>query len=83
MKGPGGIQTCDHCDDPHIVERVDSRAGRVRLCLSCSLLWFPGKSVAWWEARHTGFIDHVEARLKWAREREEARNIAALQGAFG
>ena len=63
---------CHHCEVGVPVERIESRRGKViALCLECVLLWFPGKTVEWWEACHTPFLDHVDEALRRSREKEK------------
>ncbi|MFH1486623.1 MAG: hypothetical protein ABIH46_11175 [Chloroflexota bacterium] len=70
---------CCHCEVGVPVERIESRRGTVlALCLECVRLWFPGKTVEWWEARHAPFLDHVDMALRRSREKEAARNMEAL-----
>lgn len=45
---------CWHCETGRPIEYID----RIALCLECVMLWFPGRSVEWWEARHTHYADH-------------------------
>ena len=61
---------CHHCPDGHPVEYIESRAGRIALCLECVLRWYPGKDAAWWEERHAPFRDHVDLALKRSFKKE-------------
>lgn len=73
---------CHHCVVGVPVEHIESRRGKVlALCLECVLLWFPGRTVTWWEARHTVFLDHVDEALRRSREKETARHLKALVAA--
>ena len=63
-------QGCFHCEVGIPIEEVRSKAGRVKICLECCLLWFPGRSVAWWEARHAHLSDHVEDALQRSFDKE-------------
>lgn len=51
---------CDHCETGVPVEKIKSRLGVVELCLECVMLWFPGRTVAWWEGHHVPFSDHLD-----------------------
>ena len=42
------------------------------LCLRCSLAWFPGRDVVWWELRHTPFLDHLEEAFARDKEKYQA-----------
>jgi len=65
---------CDHCEVGRPIERIKTRAGHVvKLCLECVRLWFPGRSVDWWEERHAPFRDHVGDALDAAIKNELAR----------
>lgn len=67
---------CAHCLVGRPIEKVNSRYGLVELCLECVLLWFPGRSVAWWEERHAPYRDHLSDAVKRSEERELERAIA-------
>lgn len=69
---------CWHCEVGVPVERIESRRGVIALCLECVLLWFPGKTVEWWEARHRPFRDHVGEALKRSRKKEWLDHVKAL-----
>lgn len=62
---------CGHCEVGVDIEEIETKDGvRVRLCVECVLLWFEGKDIAWWEANHAPFRDHVSDRIRAARKRE-------------
>ncbi len=64
---------CSHCERGAPITYVQPRRGRlIALCLECTMLWFPGKSIEWWEARHAPLRDHVDDKLKAAIEKELA-----------
>lgn len=73
---------CTHCEPGHPVETIQVGRGKhkviITLCLECVMLWFPGKTVAWWEARHAPFKDHIAAALRKAAAKERQQNDAAL-----
>ncbi len=57
-------QGCDHCEVGVPIEYVQMPSGQVvQLCLECVMLWFPGWTVADWEARHAPYRDHLSDRL--------------------
>ncbi len=62
---------CTHCERGKPIEQIEGRLGRqIMLCLECVLRWFPGRSVAWWEARHAHLSDHVEDALQRSFDKE-------------
>ena len=71
---------CAHCEVGRPIERIEVGRGRrklvIELCLECVMVWFPDKTVDWWEARHAHFQDHVEAALKRSRQKEAERAVA-------
>ena len=76
---------CAHCEIGHPIEKIQLGRGKsklvIELCLECVMLWFPDKTVDWWEARHAPFKDHVGDALKRAREKERKENEAAMLAA--
>jgi len=52
---------CDHCEMGKPITEVWSRAGTVRLCLECTMLWFPGRDGQWFEERHTSLSKHKKS----------------------
>lgn len=75
-------QGCSHCEDGHPIEQIQVGRGErkvvINLCLDCVMLWFPDKTVEWWEARHAEFADHIGQALKRAAAKERTRNYDAL-----
>ncbi len=61
---------CNHCEVGRPIERIKSRAGLIKLCLECVLLWFPGRAAGWWEERHAPYSDHLGDSLDAAAEKE-------------
>ena len=70
---------CSHCETGYAIEEVRSPAGTVHLCLECVMRWFPGKDVAWWEARHAPLLDHVEMALRRSLARDLAQAAASSE----
>ena len=70
---------CQHCETGVPVEKIKSRAGFIRLCLECVLLWFPRKSVSWWEARHAPMADHLSDKIEKMVCLEFQRALAAAR----
>ena len=64
---------CDHCETGVPITRV--RYGRciVDLCLECTMLWFPGKTIEWFETQHAPYRDHLGRALEKAFEAQLAR----------
>ena len=77
MQAPLG-RGCQHCEPGVPVEKVKSRAGFIHLCLECVLLWFPGRAVDWWEARHAPFVDHVRNAIFWANKDAGHQAVSAI-----
>ena len=72
---------CDHCPWGRPITEVHFRGGRVRLCLRCTLAWFPGRDAGWFEERHAPVRDHLGARLRRAIKRELRQAMqSTLQG---
>ena len=67
---------CRQCVDAPPITTTESRAGKVRLCLACTLRWFPGRSADWFETRHAPLSDHLADKMRRAAEREKAANDA-------
>lgn len=78
---------CTHCEVGYPVEKIQVGRGKrkvvINLCLECVMLWYPDKTVDWWEARHAPFRDHVGDALKRAAEKERKEIEAALLAAAG
>lgn len=66
---------CGHCEVGYPITRVESKAGKVDLCLECTLWWFPGKHSDWFEERHLPFLDHIGQLLKRAIEIEKGKRL--------
>lgn len=73
---------CEHCEVGVPIEKIQLGRGKRKvvfeLCLECVMLWFPDKTVEWWEARHAPFKDHPGDALKRAAEKERKENEAAM-----
>lgn len=69
---------CTHCELGVPVEKINSWAGFINLCLECVLLWFPGRAVDWWEAHHAPFRDHVTNAIKRANENAGKQAVSAI-----
>ena len=67
---------CRNCIYAPPITIVESHAGTVRLCLQCTLRWFPGQAADWFEAHHRPFSDHLADKMRRAGEREIAANKA-------
>ncbi len=69
-------QGCNTCLDGVPITVVLTFHGGVthrhQLCLQCTLLWFPGKTVDWWEERHTPYEDPRTGIRKRNQERIDA-----------
>ena len=77
MDAPQG-RGCDHCEDGIPITFTKSRGRKISLCLECTMAWFPGRSVEWWESRHRPYRDHVKDRMAEAGRKEHERNAEAL-----
>ncbi len=70
---------CDHCVVGRPITYVENRGGRkLSLCLECTMWWFPGRDITWWEDRHQPFKDHVREALKRAGAAELERCYQAM-----
>lgn len=52
---------CAHCEPGTPITKVQCRGVVFRLCLSCTLGWFPGRGADWFEERHAPFRDHTRS----------------------
>ncbi|KKL24972.1 hypothetical protein LCGC14_2409970 [marine sediment metagenome] len=69
---------CQHCEPGVPVEKIKSRAGLIHICLECVRLWFPRKSVDWWEERHAPFADHASNAIKIANKKAYDQAVSAV-----
>jgi hypothetical protein len=69
LTAPQGLG-CDHCERGHPITTVESKYDRVRLCLSCTLGWFPQWGAGDFEDRHAPLRDHVDDKLAAAIARQ-------------
>ena len=76
LKGNG----CRYCEPGHPVTTIYSPVGNVKLCLECTMIWFPGRSIEWWESKHTPFLDHVEDAKRRAHEKQIKDGIEMVIG---
>lgn len=59
---------CGHCEHGHLLTMVETGHGRggrrvLKLCLECTLGWFPGRDAEWVEERHAPYGDHVREAM--------------------
>ncbi len=74
---------CRYCEPGHPITTVHSPAGVVKLCLECTMIWFPGRSIKWWEERHTPLKDHVEDLKQRAYDKEIKNGTSMVIGTSG
>ncbi len=80
-----GGEGCSHCSRGRPITRVQSLAGKIDLCIDCTLRWHPGADGARFDRMHRLYRDHLTTALKqgatanaanlvqWLEEHETAR----------
>lgn len=71
-----GERACDRCTNAVMV-KIQSKAGLVEICWTCTLASMPDKDSTWLEERHREFSDHLADKMRAAAEREKAANDKA------
>ena len=69
---------CHHCERGIPIDYFKTKAGVLALCLGCVMAWFPNKDVAWWEAQHAPYRDHVQDRIDAVLARQHSENELAM-----